>query len=171
MFRFTIFIIAISYFSLFQPALLGAESPPNQLTLEIAKRIISERGAQMAVETSLDDKWDLLLDAIATGNPAWLDIAKELGRFSDAESSETLNAAMGEALTKSPREVLYRLDGKPFGVEGVCGNCFAEMGIQGATDLSASIAKQEIAVEKVKDKSLRKRRDYCLELIRKQKQH
>jgi len=160
------------FFALFllQSGLSNAEERAQRLTLEQAKRIIIEKGARKAVETSFEDRWDQLLDAIATGVSSWLDIAVELGRHSDAEAAETLDAAMGEALQHSPREVLLRLDGKPFRPENVCGNCFADMGIQGATDFKGSIARQEAAVASVQDAALRDRRDRCLKLIRKNKQ-
>jgi hypothetical protein len=137
--------------------------------LEQARRIIGEHGAHGAVETSLDDKWSQLLDAIETGEPAWLDISGQLGGHTDAEASETLNAAMGEALGHAAREVLGRLDGKPFRPEGVRGNRFANLGIQGATDVRGSIALQEDAVASVQDDTLRHQRDYCLKLIRQHK--
>ena len=153
-----------------QPWPSNAQDQVLRLTLEQARRIIREQGARKAVETALDDKWSQLLDAIATGEPAWLDIAAELGLHSDAAPAETLSAAMGEALRNAPREVLRRLDGKPFRAKGVCGNCFADLGIQGATDARGAIALQEAAVAGVQDVTLRDLRDRCLELIHQQKQ-
>lgn len=167
--RSTALIIGSLILAAFQFSPSDAEESAMRLSLEQARSIIRERGVNKAVETSLDGKWSQFLDAIATGEPSWLDIATELGRHSDAEASETLNAAMGEALRHAPREVLQRLDGEPFRAEGVCGNCFADMGIQGATDVKGSIASQEAAVANVQDLALGQRRDYCLELIRQRK--
>ena len=161
--RFRIAIIVLCFL---QVSAAGAQQPPAQLKLDEVRRIIREKGAEEAARTGLDHVWGQLLDAIATGDPAWLDIACELKRHSDGEASETLNAAMGEALRKAPSAVLRRLDGNPFNPEGVCGNTFANIGIRGATDEAASIAAQEAAVAKVRDKSLTARRDTCLELIR-----
>jgi hypothetical protein len=139
-----------------------------RLTLEQAKRIVRDQGPRKAVETSLEGKWTQLLEAIATGEPGWLDMAIQLGAHSDAEASESLSAAMGEALRRAPREVLLRLDGKPFSPSGVCGNSFADLAIQGATDAEAGLASQEAAVAKVRDPKLKQRRDVCLKQIRSQ---
>jgi len=144
----------------------AARKPPAKLKLDEVRRIIREKGAREAASRGLDHVWGQLLDAIATGEPAWLEIACELGRHSDGEASETLDAAMGEALRRAPRAVLQRLDGNPFHLERVCGNTFADTGIRDATDEAARIAEQEAAVAKVRDKSLTERRDTCLELIR-----
>lgn len=149
-----------------------AEESESPLTIQEVKRIIREQGPAAAAHTGLDDRWGDLLDAIATGEPAWLDIAAELGRHSDGEASETLAAAVGEALRRKPKRVLGRLDGNPFGARGVCGNGFADSGIRGATgaaDYKALLDSQEAAVAGVGDAALESRRDTCLQLIRRRK--
>jgi hypothetical protein len=141
-----------------------------RLTLEQAKRIVREQGARKAAETALDPYWGEVLAAIATADAGWLDLGADLRAHSDAEASETLDAAMGEALRRAPIRVLRRLDGHPFSVSGVCGNTFADSGMQGATDPAAALASQEAAVVGVQDVKLKARRDSCLTLIRKRKQ-
>ena len=153
--------------------LLGPSSAgeqPSHLTLEQARRIVRDQGARKAVETALNPYWGELLTAIATADAGWLDLAVDLRAHSDAEASETLDAAMGEALRRAPLRVLPRLNGQPFSISGVCGNTFAGSGIQGAIDPTAALAAQEAAVVGVQDPKLKQRRDACLALIRKQKQ-
>jgi hypothetical protein len=143
-----------------------AHDSQPRLTLAAARRIVNEQGARRAIVTGLDSHWNELLAAIATAEPGWLDLAAELRANSDAESSATLDAAMGEALRQSPVNVLRRLDGQPFSVPTVCGNGFADLGILGATDAEQSLAAQAAAVAKVQDAKLKDRQSACLQRIR-----
>ena len=139
----------------------------RRLTLEMARNIVREQGAKQAAASTLDPYWGQLLDSVATGASGWLDLAGELRAQSDAEASETLDAAMGEALCRAPERALRRLEGHPFSVSRVCGNSFSKSGIRGATDEAAAIAAQQAAVESVHDAKLKARQQSCLALIRK----
>ena len=153
-----------------EPSQSTVGDQPRRLTLELAKRIIRQQGARKAAESGLDDYWGELLAAVASAQTGWLDIAADLRAYSDAEASETLDGAMGEALRRSPLRVLRRLDGRPFAVSHVCGNNLGETGLESPTDPRTALKAQEAAVAGVQDAKLSQRRDECLALIRKRMQ-
>jgi hypothetical protein len=103
--------------SLFASLLLSSGAEARQpLTLAETRETIDEKGGKAALE-ALEPKWDALLAAIATGKRGWLDVARELKRHSDAETSATLTAAVAEGLARAPLNVLAILDGRPFHID------------------------------------------------------
>lgn len=163
-------ILSVIWVLAMQPLISLAESAPEKLTLVEVQVLIRDKGPSAITDTSLQNRWDQLLWKVAAGSGAWINVAAELIRYADGEDSESLNAAVGEALAHSPHTVLRKLDGIYLRAENICGNAFGVSGILGASERAAmtSLAAQERAVAAVRHTNLAFRRNRCLELIKRE---
>jgi hypothetical protein len=71
------------------------------------RRLVRERGAKVAVSRLFGTpKWDALISGIASGDPVWLEIAKDLAPGTDGGSTSELQDAVAWALPHAPGPVL-----------------------------------------------------------------
>src|SRR5438445_585631 len=69
--------------------------------------------------------FDGVCDAIASAEPAWLEVARRLKSASDAGSSLSLNYSVARALPQAPERVLA-LIGRGFALADICTSPFIE---------------------------------------------
>jgi hypothetical protein len=146
--------------------LVGATSAlAGALTPGQIEQSIRSHGARQTVQSLERRKqFDAVLDRIATGNTAWVEIAPALAKGTDAGSAEGLTVALATALPKNPPAVLAVLDDGPVtGAQAVCGLPFIEPGQKEATDY---LARAIPAVAAVADSPRVPRRAACLDALR-----
>jgi hypothetical protein len=96
---------------------------PAQISSDIALR-----GANAIVQNLYSaGLFDQVLDDIAAGQSAWIQLAPDLAKGTDAGTSEGLIVALAHALPKNPKAVLKVLDDGPvINAQAVCGVPFIE---------------------------------------------
>ncbi|MDR5881515.1 hypothetical protein [Caballeronia sp. LZ032] len=111
-------------------ALLASACASAQVTPDAARIAgeIETQGARPAVASlDRDGQFDAVLESIATGNAAWVELAPRLAQGTDASASIGLTIALATALPKNPAAVLRVLDDGPvLGTSAVCGAPFIE---------------------------------------------
>jgi hypothetical protein len=91
-------------------------------------RDIDAKGARATV-ISLDhqQRFDAVLEQVASGDAVWIQLAGRLASGADAEDAIGLTVALAKALPKNPEAVLRVLDNGPVtGTDAVCGVPFIE---------------------------------------------
>jgi hypothetical protein len=89
---------------------------------------VSSKGARTVVAelTRNDEKdWNVVLAKVESGNAAWLRVAAELRKGTDAGGTEDLDFSVARALPKAPVSVL-KLVGQGFTIKEVCTSPFIE---------------------------------------------
>jgi hypothetical protein len=88
---------------------------------------IEANGAALVLHrlSSDDRQFDAMCEAIGTGNPDWLEVARRLKPASDAAASLSLNYCVARALPVAPTRVLG-LVGRSFELDDVCTSPFIE---------------------------------------------
>jgi hypothetical protein len=125
---------------------------------------ISTRGAAHVVSEigSNEDTWGALLDAVAEGQDAWLEVGAQLRPFSDGEAGETLAMGFAEALATNPTGVLRRVE--PLDACNSLG--FADgLVADSPVDQEAWVEARTRAVGAVTDPRLLKKKQDCLVLL------
>ncbi|MDR5823384.1 hypothetical protein [Caballeronia sp. LZ043] len=111
-------------------ALLASACASAQVAPDAARIAgeIETQGARPAVASlDRDGQFDAVLESIATGNAAWVELAPRLAQGTDASASIGLTIALATALPKNPAAVLRVLDDGPvLGTSAVCGAPFIE---------------------------------------------
>jgi hypothetical protein len=145
----------------------GAESSKGA-TKEVTPREIAERvrtqGAAAVVSTIFQEKrvWNHVLQEISSGNRAWLQVAADLRKGSDAGASGELELAAADALKRAPDAALEILEPE-FTLEILCGN---EESLADTLKESLQIIDaRRKAVSGVKEKKLQEKRNKCLTLL------
>jgi hypothetical protein len=108
------------------PLAVAAQAEP--ISAAQIGRNIHAQGARPVVQ-SLDrtHRFDSVLDRIASGSGAWVRLAPQLAKGTDAGDSFGLTVALAEALPKNPAAVLAVLDDGPVtGANVVCAVPFVE---------------------------------------------
>ncbi len=151
--------------------LVGPSAPQ-----ESAKRLgevrgfIQANGARQALSTLFadDQRWDLMLDDIATGTQEWLSVAAELRAVSDAHAGATLAMAIQEALPRNPVGVLGLVAAQRFTVADACGMYgFGQIEDERPMRvLLGLVDKRTDAVSRVTKRGLSAVRDGCLKELR-----
>jgi hypothetical protein len=140
---------------------------PAKPSLAQLEKAIRQKGAERVArelsEQQNPDPWDAIDDRVATGDPRWLDVAKQLRPYTDAGVSEALENALAEALPRNAAGVLRILGtdlSKDFTVRRVCSTeTFIEVPRPALQrHLRAALA----AVKRVTDPKLIDARDACL---------
>ena len=124
-------------------------------------REIDMNGARKTV-MSLDSKgqFEAVLTRIASGDPAWVSLARSLAQGTDASDSTGLIIALATALPKNPVAVLRTLDdGPPLTASAVCGAPFIE---PAEGDVKAYLAQATPAVAGVDAAADLSQRTLCL---------
>ena len=95
--------------------LLAASSTQGAMTAQQELTRLREGGANAYVSSLYDDqvRYDRVLQAIGTGEPAWLKLAQGMKPAAENAVAEDLNSALAQALVQRPENVLPLLsDGK-----------------------------------------------------------
>jgi len=112
-------------------------------------------------------QWDVILDGMARGEPAWIALAPLLAQGTDSGPGEGLGIALARALPRDPAAVLHVLDPKDGPVLGASRVCSAPF-IEPQPGFVEAYRPQAIAaVEAVRGARLRSARDACLAMLRK----
>lgn len=146
-------------------ALLMLASPAfaASLTLVQVERDIRVHGARETVKSlARKEKFNAVLDRIATGNEVWVRLAPELARGTDVGDSTALTVALAMALPKNPTAVIAVLGKGPvIGPAAVCSVPFVETTPQ---EVHEYLDRAIPAVSHVEPSSL-VRRAACLEAL------
>lgn len=138
-------------------------SIPKPLTLSWAKDQIKSHGAKYVVDAlSNQNRYEELLKHIDSGESAWVALAPELSRGTDAATAEELAISLAIGLPKNPAAVLSALDPQtePLAPERVCGVPFIEGTVK---DIPGYIRRSQSALQRVQDARLAKRKTQCLD--------
>jgi hypothetical protein len=106
--------------------------------------------------------WPRALQSIARGNRAWIELAPQLARGSEAMGLTGLDAALAEALPVAAADVLAVVDqqrGPTLGVQRVCAAPFPPADKR---DIAAYVASARAAVTAVSPLTLGTVRQACL---------
>lgn len=118
-----------------------------------------------------NDKWNILLRYIASGDIEWLKIAVSLKEGSDAGSSEMLSLAVGEALEHNPENVFKFALGS-FKLNVICGGPDVDHIRYDSYELSIEAINKRIQkVSAIKDKNLMDKCNECLKYLSEAKKH
>ncbi|THD62944.1 hypothetical protein [Phenylobacterium sp.] len=134
---------------------------------EVRASIEREGAAATVNRLNRAGQWDVILDGMANGEPAWIAIAPLLAEGTDAGPSEGLGIALAQALPRAPAAVLHVLDpkdGPVLGASRVCSIPFVEPkpGV-----VEAYKPKAIAAVQAVRSPRLRWAREACLAALKK----
>lgn len=116
------------------------------------KALVREMGAQTAVRDLLKDEkvWDRILERIEAGEAAWIEVAPELLRGSDAGATAALRIALSNALKAAPTAVLAAAQGA-LKLDQICRPQMIE---PTRAELRAFVRKTAAALAKVRDPKL-----------------
>lgn len=151
-------------------ALLTALQPPTGPAPRAAElaEVIQETGARetlAALETD-PGMWKAVLDGVASGEADWLEVGRELRRYTDPDASEWLDLALAEALLPAPASVLEIADGTVWNVDDFCGTIgFAERGSSDGDYIAEFLDRRRDALLGVERADLKERRDECLDRL------
>jgi hypothetical protein len=148
---------------------LSAAWPRNPSLAQLHEAIAARGIAQVADELNRQndpDPWNSIEEHIATGAPAWLNLAMQLRAYTDGGASLGLENAVAEALPKNPNAVLKMLGTdrvKEFTVQRVCS---AETFIETPeSKLRRHLQQSRIVVEHVTDPQLQQAKRACAEVL------
>lgn len=135
----------------------GTSALPNPTVL--SSQIDAEGARPVLNRLWKDDAaFDALCEAIATADPAWLEMARRLRTVSDAGASLSLNYSVARALPKAPERVLA-LIGSGFEIHDICTSPF----IEPEPGVAEKYQKEAVAaLKKVSAAALFDVRDRCL---------
>ena len=140
--------------------------PPSMTAREVTKSIttMGPRGALDSLYQN-EDQWNKLIAGIATGKPAWLNIAKRLRRVSDGGTREQIDLAVGEALEHRPADVLSLVLDE-FGLDEVCQGPDVDDKRFDSYDLAiAAIRHRQDKLRALNNGNLTVKRDACVSAL------
>jgi hypothetical protein len=106
------------------------------------------------------ERWARVYRGIASGQPRWLEVGQQLASRADAGWSEQIDLAFGEALAAAPARVLRMAPG----LKASCGN-LDDPFMSSLARAQAEVKKRQRAVGRVKDSTLVKQREDCLQAL------
>jgi hypothetical protein len=127
--------------------------------------VIHKDGATAALKRFVVDDstfGDAVLLGIASGDSAWLEVARLLKPTADAGASEFLGIAVADALPAAPERVLT-LVGPDYPAERVCGMPFIE---QPDSEAVHYYRRARAGVEQVRRPDLAAQRAACLDVLK-----
>ena len=131
---------------------------------------IEKKGASAVVRRLWGQSdWEVLTRSIASGQPAWIDVALKLRGASDAGASSELHDALFEALGRNPTYILQvvGMNGavySPVQLEDICRGRADPLTTY--EEAIAELSRTTDAVEKVKNKKLQEKKNICIEELR-----
>ncbi len=113
-----------------------------------------------------ETRWRVVRRGLATGQAAWLDVARTLKeQGARGAASQEVTAAVADALAVAPVSVLRVLE-PPLDADNVCSmNTIEDSLGPDYAAASAKVAARIRAVRSVKDPALQSRRDECLDFL------
>lgn len=140
----------------------GAPVTPAEVTAML-KRQTPQQTVNALYGNGENSRWDSVASGIAKGDPAWLALAPQIARGTDAGTSDDFGMAVQDALTTNPTGTLRLLTQIDMGT-GACGeNGFEVPAEQARIYHETAIA----AVETVTDPALQQIKSQCLADLRK----
>jgi hypothetical protein len=125
-------------------------------------REIGAREALAALECE-PALWEAVVRGVASGQVEWLEVGRELRRYTDPDASEWLDLALAEALLPAPEAVLGIAGGSVWHVDDFCGTIgFAERGASDGDSIARFLDTRREALLGVERADLAQRRDDCL---------
>jgi hypothetical protein len=110
-------------------------------------------------------KWECVLRGISDAKAAWLSLAPELLKGSDAGATDELLGSVSEAFERAPTRVLRLAavkDTEPFSIGDICGD--TELGKTPRSVLER-LHRRRAMVQSLKEPSLASRKRACLEAM------
>ncbi len=132
---------------------------------------VSNRGARVVASELYSDseKWNYVLQNIATATELWLKVAVALHSGSDAAISEMLSLAVGEALEKAPENV-FRITLPEFQLQLICGGLDVDDKRYASYDSAVeAIKRRQNKVSTISDAELRKMSKQCIQVLEESK--
>src|SRR3984885_4865315 len=143
---------------------VAAASAAPALSPQSVANSLAILGARVTLEQIYGDpaEWSSLQAGIATGEPVWLNLARQLRQVSDAGATEQIDLAAGEALEHRPAVVLSLvLD--DFGIPEVCGGPDEDNPRFNSYDLSMrAISRRQEMLRAVNETRLLRKRNACI---------
>jgi hypothetical protein len=140
----------------------GAPVTPAEVTAMLRSQT-PQQTVNALYGTGENSRWDTVASGIARGDPAWLALAPQIARGTDAGTSDDFGMAAQDALTTNPAGTLRLLTQVEMGV-GAC----SENGFEvSAEQARAYFQTATAAVESVTDPALQQIKTQCLAELRK----
>jgi hypothetical protein len=139
----------------------------GEITVDAIEASLAEKGPRATLEAYFScEKYDgSAYPAIAGGSREWVSLAEKMIAHSDACYMEGIQAALGEAMRKSPRNVLRLVDKTPaLGADHICLPFISSE--QSIAAQVKELRKSRRAISAVRDRQLSKPRAACLRFIR-----
>jgi hypothetical protein len=139
---------------------------------KVLRQKIKDDGADAVYKSELDGQnWLSFLRKVETGKKPWLEVATAIYPATDAGPAEDLTMAVGEAILRSPRDVLL-LAAPVLGIESVCD--YSEMTMDYRNIHTPQQASKDIDVRihvlrALTSTDVAARRDQCVDLLEKAK--
>lgn len=140
----------------------GAPVTPAEVTAMLQKQT-PQQVVNALWGTGENSRWDTVASGIARGDPAWLAVAPQIARGTDAGSSDEFGMAAQDALTTNPSGALRLLSQIEMGAGACDENGFEVPAEQARIYYQTATA----AVETVNDPGLQKIKTECLAALRK----
>jgi hypothetical protein len=138
---------------------------PVSVADRVAAEIRSEGAGPAVRHLWASGEYDRVLEGIASGDPALIELSPQLAAGADAGAAEGLGVALARALPRNAAGVLSVLDpGRPaIAPARVCGLPFVEGSV---IDLASYRHEAEAAVERVDQTSLWAAKAACADALR-----
>ena len=140
----------------------GEPVTPEQVT-EMLKTQTPQQTVNALWGKGENSRWETVASGIAKGDPAWLALAPQIAKGTDAGSSDEFGMAVQDALTTNPAGTLRLLTQIEMGVGACSENGFEVPAEQARIYHQTAIA----AVESVTDPALQQIKGQCLAALRK----
>lgn len=140
----------------------GAPVTPAEVT-EMLKSQTPQQTVNALYGNGENSRWDTVASGIAKGEPAWLALAPQIARGTDAGTSDDFGMAAQDALTTNPAGTLRLLTQIEMGAGACDENGFEVPAEQARAYYQAATA----AVESVADPALQQIKTQCLAALRK----
>jgi hypothetical protein len=134
---------------------------------ERVERDLKARGARAVVSELYDDEtqWECVLRGIEGAKTAWLLVARELLKGSDAGSTDELLGSLSDAFERAPARVLTMAavkDTELFSIADVCGDTEIAETLRGVLE---RLRRRRAMVRSLKGRSLASRKRACIEAM------
>jgi hypothetical protein len=138
----------------------------GEITVDAVEASLAQNGPRATLEAyfSCENYEGSAYPAIAGGSREWVALAEKMIAHSDACYAEGIQAALGEAMRKSPRHVLRLVDKTPaLGADHICLPFISNE--QSITAQATELQKSRRAISAVRNSRLSKPRAACLRFI------
>ena len=151
--------------------LASVASAQPVLSPQAVTKAMASQGVKSTLQRLFYDQkqWSAVLAGIATGKPAWLDVANTFHAVADGAPGEQLESAVGEALEHRPSNVLS-IAVPNFALEVVCTAPDVDDPRFDSYELSmAAIERRQAKLRSISKSTLTALRDSCIAELEKAK--